>query len=236
MNSARCLSEWGFQASSEFNTGPKMPRFYKYTNHFILSAQWSLSSFTVQSTMEGFLSGSVVKNPPAKQEMQVQSLGSLEKEMASHSSILAWKIPWTEEPGRLQSTGGARVRHDLVTKPPLPPTSQMKSLVSFAQFPWSRVTEAWSLGILMSQTLCRAWSQPTTDVHCPESTIRILVGARVREWEYTHTNLIHLWTILHNSPFIKPIDLIFDLIFFNRQITFLGGWWLKIMKDPNFPL
>ena len=47
---------------------------------------------------------SVVKNPPAIQETQVQSLGqedSLEKEMATHSSILAWKIPWTEEPGML---------------------------------------------------------------------------------------------------------------------------------------
>ena len=47
---------------------------------------------------------SVVKNPPAMQETQVQSLGqedSLEKEMATHSSILAWKIPWTEEPGML---------------------------------------------------------------------------------------------------------------------------------------
>ena len=46
----------------------------------------------------------MVKNPPAKQEMQVQSLGwgdSLEKEMATHSSILAWKIPWTEEAGGL---------------------------------------------------------------------------------------------------------------------------------------
>ena len=46
---------------------------------------------------------------------QVQSLGwedSLEKEMAIHSSILAWKIPWTEEPGRLQSMGSQRVRHD----------------------------------------------------------------------------------------------------------------------------
>ena len=41
------------------------------------------------------------------------------KEMAAHSSILVWKIPWTEEPGRLQSMGLKRVRHDLVTKPPL---------------------------------------------------------------------------------------------------------------------
>ena len=53
------------------------------------------------------------------QETRVQSLGwedTLEKEMATHSSILASEIPWTEEPGRLQSMGSQRVRHDLVTK------------------------------------------------------------------------------------------------------------------------
>ena len=52
---------------------------------------------------------------PAMRETWVQSLGwedPLEKEMATHSSILAWKIPWTEEPGGLQSTGQQRVRHD----------------------------------------------------------------------------------------------------------------------------
>ena len=59
--------------------------------------------------MVGFPSGSVVKHLPAVQEMQetwVPSLGwedPLEKGMATHSSILAWKIPWTEEPGGLQS-------------------------------------------------------------------------------------------------------------------------------------
>ena len=41
--------------------------------------------------------------------------GSMEKEMATHSSTLAWKIPWTEEPGRLQSMGSQRAGHDLVT-------------------------------------------------------------------------------------------------------------------------
>ena len=49
-----------------------------------------------------------VKNLPAMQEIQVQFLGwedPLEKEMATHSSILAWRIPWTKEPGRLQSMG-----------------------------------------------------------------------------------------------------------------------------------
>ena len=57
----------------------------------------------------------MVKNLPAMQETQVQSLGqeaSLEKRMATHSSILTWKIPWTEEPGGLQSMGSQRVRHD----------------------------------------------------------------------------------------------------------------------------
>ena len=59
-----------------------------------------------------------VKNPPAMQKTQetlVRSLGGedpLEEEMAIHSSILAWRIPWTEEPGRLQSLGSQRVRHD----------------------------------------------------------------------------------------------------------------------------
>ena len=51
-------------------------------------------------------------------ETQVQSLGwedPLEKEMATHSSILAWKIPWVEEPGRLQSMGSQRVGHDWAT-------------------------------------------------------------------------------------------------------------------------
>ena len=56
-----------------------------------------------------------VKNLPAVQETRVRSLGwedSLEKEMATHSSILAWKISWTEEPGGLQSVGSQRVGHD----------------------------------------------------------------------------------------------------------------------------
>ena len=60
----------------------------------------------------------MVKNPPAMQEMQVWSLGRedpLEKEMVTHSSTLAWEIPWTEEPGRLLSMGSQRVRHDRMT-------------------------------------------------------------------------------------------------------------------------
>ena len=57
----------------------------------------------------------MVKNLPAMQETQVRSLGRedpLENRMATHSSVLAWKSPWTEEPGRLQSMGSQRVGQD----------------------------------------------------------------------------------------------------------------------------
>ena len=60
----------------------------------------------------------IVKNPPAVWETWVPSLGQedpLEKEMTTHSSILAWRIPWTEEPGWLQSMGLQRVGLDWVT-------------------------------------------------------------------------------------------------------------------------
>ena len=60
----------------------------------------------------------MVKNPPTMQETWVQYLGGedpLEKGMATYSSILAWRIPWTGKPGGLQSMGSQRVRHDWMT-------------------------------------------------------------------------------------------------------------------------
>ena len=63
----------------------------------------------------GFPGGPAVKNLPAMQETWVQALGwedPVEDGMATHSSVLAWRIPWTEQPVGLQSTGSQRVRHD----------------------------------------------------------------------------------------------------------------------------
>ena len=63
----------------------------------------------------GFLDGSDVKNLPAMRETQVQSLGwedPLEKGMATHSSILAWRISWSEDPGRLQYIASQRIRYN----------------------------------------------------------------------------------------------------------------------------
>ena len=64
--------------------------------------------------MQPSLVAQMVKNAPAVLATQVQSLGQkdpIEKEMATHCSILAWRVPWTEEPGGLQSIGLQRVRH-----------------------------------------------------------------------------------------------------------------------------
>ena len=74
--------------------------------HFRASEIVPVSKFSVAAFIKGFPGGSVVKNPPAMQEMQVRSMGRedpLEEGMVTHFSILAWRIPWTEEPGGLQS-------------------------------------------------------------------------------------------------------------------------------------
>ena len=76
--------------------------------HFRASEIVLVYKYSVTVFIKGFQGGSVVKNPPAMQETQVRSLGQkdpLEKEMATHSNTLAWRIPWTEELGRLQSMG-----------------------------------------------------------------------------------------------------------------------------------
>ena len=72
------------------------------------------------------------KNPPANAGDASSTLGwedHLEKETAIHSSILAWKIAWTEGPGRLQSMGSQRVRHDLATK-----QQQTQKIISFYMY------------------------------------------------------------------------------------------------------
>ena len=85
---------------------------YIYTDTVLIL---KVNNWLVVRMLERFPSGPVVKNLPAVQERRVQSLGGedfLEEGMAAHSSILAWRSPGTEEPGRLQSTGLPRVRHD----------------------------------------------------------------------------------------------------------------------------
>ena len=88
----------------------------------------------------------MVKNTLVMQETWVWSLGqedSLEEEMVPHSSILAWDIPWTEEPGGLQSMGSQRAGHDLVTK-------QQEIIFHFLNlnsdlFSWTKSKALWSI-------------------------------------------------------------------------------------------
>ena len=79
---------------------------------------WSDLAAAAMDKRQASLEAQMVKNLPAIWETKVTSLGRedpLEKEMGTHSSILAWRVPWTEEPGGLQSTGSQRVGHDWVT-------------------------------------------------------------------------------------------------------------------------
>ena len=79
---------------------------------------YMMLSFTRRKEISDYLVAQTVKNLPAMTGTQVQSLGQedpLEKGMATHFSILAWRIPWMENPGGLQSVGSQRVGHECVT-------------------------------------------------------------------------------------------------------------------------
>ena len=112
-----------------------------HTNFLVSQYVWKLGSYYPV----GFPGASVVRNPPAMretQETQVRSLGwenPLEKEMATHFSILAWKIPWTMEPGRLLFMGSQRVGHNWATSLSLQSHTKLylllpQTLVLMAQF------------------------------------------------------------------------------------------------------
>ena len=95
-----------------------------------------------------FLVSQMVKNFPALQETQVWSLGQedpLEEETATHSSILAWKIPWTEEPGRLQFMGSQRIGHNWVTN------------IFFFKVTSSEISQTEKEKYFMLSLICRIW-------------------------------------------------------------------------------
>ena len=103
-------------------------------------------------------------------ETQVQSLDweDLEEEMATHSSILAWRIPWTEEPGGLQFTGSQRVRHDWVTKPCL--FLFFLYILYFSQFSRSVVSDSlWPHGLQHTRLPCSSPTPRACSNSCPLS-------------------------------------------------------------------
>ena len=114
---SRSVQVGGFQRSSL--PGEACGRWMAFTTYLCKSHSFhsSVGYRLKQNKRDGVAQR--LKNLPAMQETWVQSLGQeepLEKEMATHCNILAWKVPWTEEPGGLQSTGSQRVGHDWVTQ------------------------------------------------------------------------------------------------------------------------
>ena len=106
-----------WKPSSRFQTA-----YFSVCPHTVEEGKGTFSLVSVIKSLNSFMRASLVaqrlKCLPPMQEMRVWSLGwedPPEKETATHSSILAWRIPWSEEPGRLQSIGSQRVRHDWVT-------------------------------------------------------------------------------------------------------------------------
>ena len=111
------------------------------------------------------------KNPPAMWKTWVQSLGwedPLEEDMATHSSTLAWRIPWTEEPGELQSMGSQRVRHDW--------SDLAHTHNTFDHLYWKETTQENS-GIVDSNVISQLFVAPTGSysplipppLHCPSN-------------------------------------------------------------------
>ena len=107
---------------------------------------------------ESFPSGSVVKNSPAKQEMWVRSLGQadpLEKVIATHSNILAWEIPWTEEAGGLQPRGGSQSWTRLIKQQ----QHVLKRRCLSQKILFIENLEAWD------KVLCEEWSSTSSFLH-----------------------------------------------------------------------
>ena len=131
--------------------------------------------------IRAFLIAQLIKNPSAVQETRVGFLGwedPLEKEMATHSSIIAWRIPWTEKPGRFPVHGVARVRQDLVTKSSPPRASLVAQMVKNP--PVMQATRARSLSreyplekAMAIHSSILAWRIPWTDHGVAKSRTRL---------------------------------------------------------------
>ena len=130
----------------------------------------------------------MVKNLPAIQETEVQFLGwedLLEKGMTTHSSILAWRIPWTEESSRLQSTGLQRVGHDYLT-----------NTFTFSHAILNKVLE--HLWILVSLILEVSWNQSPTDIEARLYNVSIFNKGNIKTVQSENSGFY--WKMYLHSP------------------------------------
>ena len=132
----------------------------------------------------------MVKHLPTMWETRVWSLGwedLLEKEMATHSSTLAWRIPWTEETGRLQSMGSQRVRHDWVTSLSLSKKFYLAMSPVESQFPnqWLKLHPL-------------HWKQEVITTGPPTKPLTVYFRY-IKTWSLTHVRLDNLNEYLYIS-------------------------------------
>ena len=129
-----------------------------------------------------------LKRLPPVQETWVRSLSRedpLEKEIATHSNILAWRIPWTEEPGRLQSTGLQRVRHDWATSPS--PSSYYTTLCFAISVHFKMIT---MINLVM---ICHHTKTSHNYWLSPHTVCFILTTHLLRNRKFVSLNLAHLF-------------------------------------------
>ena len=163
-----------------------------------MSLPTSIGMYTIlRFTFASNFVAQTVKYPSTMQETQVWSLGQedpLKKELTTHSSILAWRIPWTEKPGRLQSTGLQRVRHDFtftftffISKLLTLHSKECNDLdLAFADLPWNKDT------VLLYCAVKYMSTQALVEDACM--------------WQSSWTNL-HDWTCKRNFASLKVCHL-----------------------------
>ena len=163
-------------------------------------------------------------------ETRVQSLGGedpMEKEMAIHSSILAWRIPWMEKPSRLQSTGSQRVGQDWATSPPSPPANagdirDVGLIPGLGRSPWEGNGRpnilagnpmdrgAWQAtihGVPRSQVWLRDWAHTCTHtyMHTDTHTLSTYNTQRKRPRERNKTAGLEVTSVMSNSVILWTV-------------------------------
>ena len=159
-----------------------------------------LFPYSIFSQISASLEAQTVKCMPAMQETGVWSQGwedPLEKEMATHSSILAWRIPRTKEPGELQSMGSRRVRHDWATSLSFSFLKSSKNSVTFCCvlfFPkmnhlWCIIIQVVPININIIKSKNK---QEQVNILCPSKLLNLRSSGSIVPWNYTAAVIIQL--------------------------------------------
>ena len=184
---------------------------------------------TSYSDKRASLLSQMVKNPPAMQETKVWSLGQefpLEKEMATHSSILAWRIPWTEESGRHQSMGSQRVAYDWTTNTQTHTHIMKKRLnkLSIEDMYLNIIKTIMTSPQLILMLFIRSvmsLCNPMTIAH--QASLYFTISWSLLKVMFIESVMSSNDTILCHAPFLLPLLFPSIRVFFNESALISGG-------------